>query len=52
MGRIRSHGSSIRKGENSHRNYSIFEIGRSSDKSCSQGGLRDGSTTVSEFGTD
>jgi ribonucleoside-diphosphate reductase alpha chain len=23
-----------------------FEIGRSSDKSCSQGGLRDGSTTV------
>jgi ribonucleotide reductase alpha subunit len=46
MGRIRSHGSSIRKGEGSHRNYSIFEIGRSSDKSCSQGGLRDGSTTV------
>jgi ribonucleoside-diphosphate reductase alpha chain len=47
MSRIRSHGSSIRKGEATHTGIIPFlKLAEAATKSCSQGGLRDGSTTV------
>lgn len=47
MGRIRSFGSEIRKGEASHTGIIPFlKLAESATKSCSQGGLRDGSTTA------
>lgn len=47
MGRIRSFGSEIRKGEATHTGIIPFlKLTEAATKSCSQGGLRDGSTTV------
>lgn len=47
MGRIRSQGSSIRRGEATHTGIIPFlKLSEAATKSCSQGGLRDGSTTV------
>lgn len=47
MGRLRSFGSSIRGGEATHTGIIPFlKLAEASTKSCSQGGLRDGSTTV------
>lgn len=47
MGKLRSHGSEIRRGEATHTGIIPFlKLAEAATKSCSQGGLRDGSTTV------
>ena len=47
MGRIRSFGSEIRKGEASHTGIIPFlKLVEAATKSCSQGGIRDGSSSV------
>lgn len=47
MGRLRSFGSAIRGGEATHTGVIPFlKLAEAATKSCSQGGLRDGSTTV------